>query len=99
MIEFLKDANISENTINLIEKQNGDNIYNLYCNEYECLRIIDYFRNIGITKIDELLINEIEVFYKMYIDVVEEFSKYNINNLVNSINNNYKIIEQVLFEG
>lgn len=97
MIEFLKEANISDDIIDLIKQNNSDNaIYTLYCNQDECMKIISYFHKIGINSINELLINEIEIFYKIASDVIKEFSKYDINALVNVLNKNYHIIEEII---
>ena len=87
MIDFLKKINISDETIELIKKNNSENqLYNLYCNQDECIKIINYFDKIGVKKINELLINEIQVFYKIASDIINKFSPYNIEQLVEIIN-------------
>lgn len=97
MLNFLKEANISNNVIELIEKNNTDNeIYALYCNQDECLKTIHYFEKIGIHNIGQLLIHEIQIFYNITSDIIKIFSQYDIGNLVKAINTEYTIIEQIM---
>ena len=43
MINFLKTIGFNDNIIKLIEDNNTDNqIYSLYCNQDECIKIIDF---------------------------------------------------------
>lgn len=92
MIEFLITAGISNETINLIKKNNSSNdLYNLYCNQDECLKIIDYLRKIGIKNIDKLLINEIQIFYNIASDVSQKIT----SGIVEEINNDYTFIENI----
>ena len=56
MIDFLKDANITDDTIIEIMKNNNEaSLFNLSCNDEDAIQIINYMRGIGITNIDELL--------------------------------------------
>lgn len=98
MLNFLLECNIDENVIKDIENTYYDGvIYNLNCNEYEIVKIIDYFRKIGIEYINELLVFNIKVFLCSFDEIVNRFSKYNIDEIVKSINEDYMTINDILF--
>lgn len=97
MIDFLKEYNISENTIEELKKQSSSFLFDLNCNEEECCKIINYLRTIGIENIDELLLYETDIFFKNKSKVELAFSKHNINELVELINQDYQEIE-VLYD-
>lgn len=97
MIDFLHDVNILDEVIEEIIKNNSNStLYDLSCNEEECIKIINYLKEIGILNIDELLIKEIDVFKLNLEDIVKKFSKFNIPIYVKMINNDYTMIEQIL---
>ena len=57
MIDFLKDAGISNNVlVEMIKNNTETSIFDLSCNDEDAIEIIKYMRNIGITNID--IINE-----------------------------------------
>lgn len=59
MLGFLKKAGIKENTITTIEKIYGEaNCFNLNSHESEIIKIIEYFKEIGIRNIDILLVEK-----------------------------------------
>lgn len=96
MIDFLKKVGISEKTINEIYEQNEESVlYNLFCIQDECVKIISYFKELGITNIDELLLYEINLFYLDFEDIVKKFSKFNIPAFVDLINNDFTAIENI----
>lgn len=96
MIDFLKEYNISLKVIDMIKKENsGANLYNLSCNQEEIKEIINYLRGLGIICVDELLIYRIDLFFNSLDDIKKRFSKYNINDLVNSLNNDYCFIDLI----
>ena len=98
MLDFLKKAGIEENVIKDIDQTYSEaNIYNLNSHEFEVVKIIEYFREIGIDCIDELLVFNLDVFFCGYDEIVEEFSKYNIKNVVDTINYDYMLINKFLF--
>lgn len=94
MIDFLEKCNLRKNTLNILESHPG--IFDLNCNQEECIKIIDYFRKIGISRIDELLLNKMEIFYKSLYEIEEIFLKYNIDDLVDNINDNYQFIDEII---
>ena len=96
MIDFLIISGIKSQTIEKI-KENSSNVYDLQVNKEECIKIITFLRLIGINDIDGLLLNSLVLFLKTKDEVVELFYKYNIQQLVNAINqdiNNIDIIFQ-----
>ena len=96
MLDFLKEHNIDDEVIKRIEKENSKaNIYNLYCNSLEVIKILEYFRRLNINSIFDLLIYRIEIFFNSYEDILELFSKYDINSLVLQINNDFTCIDEI----
>ena len=96
MIDFLIISGIKKQTIEKI-KENPSNVYDLQVNKEECIKIITFLKLIGINNIDGLLLNSLGLFLKTKDEVVELFYKYNIQQLVNAINediNNIDIIFQ-----
>lgn len=94
MIDFLKDANITDDTIIEIMKNNNEaSLFNLSCNDEDAIQIINYMRGIGITNIDELLIYRIDIFFITFEQFIKRLSKFNVPILVNLINNNYANID------
>lgn len=96
MIEFLKEYNISLDVIDRIKKENSSaNLYNFSCNDEEIEKIINYFRELGINCINELLIYRIDLFFNSLDDIKERFAKYNSKDLVDSLNDDYSFIDNV----
>lgn len=94
MIDFLKDAGISNNVLVEIIKNNTEtSIFDLSCNDEDAIEIIKYMRNIGITNIDELLIYRIDIFFLTFEQFIKRLSKFNIPALVNHINDDYANID------
>ena len=94
MIDFLKDANITDDTIIEIMKNNNEaSLFNLSCNDEDAIQIINYMRGIGITNIDELLIYRIDIFFLTFEQFIKRLSKFNIPALVNHINDDYANID------
>lgn len=97
MLDFLKNANISDATISYINNNFSSNdIIALSDNSDECLKIISYFRKIGLTRIEDLLINETYIFLKLYNRLIDKLSKYDIVSLVNDVNEDYTCIEKYM---
>ena len=88
MIDFLKNANISDDVLIEIIKNNDETaIFDLSCNDEDAIEIIKYMRNIGVTNIDELL------FFLTFEQFIKRLSKFNIPALVNHINDDYANID------
>lgn len=96
MIDFLKKENISDDVIKKIEENNNQSsLYDLSLNEDNCLKIIKYLKDLGVSNIDLLLINEMDVFLLTFNEFVRKLKKFNISNFVQVINNDYVAIEEI----
>lgn len=94
MIDFLKDAGISNNVlVEMIKNNTETSIFDLSCNDEDAIEIIKYMRNIGVTNIDELLIYRIDIFFLTFEQFIKRLSKFNIPALVNHINDDYANID------
>lgn len=96
MIDFLNDY-VSLNTMKELSNKYPSQLFNLNCNQKECMKIIELFRELGINNIDDLLINRIEIFFETRKDLEEMFLQHNIPDLVKRINDDYMEID-ILFE-
>ena len=92
MIDSLLEKGIKKETLNMIKGNDSLN-YNLTINIDDVLEITDYLKEIGINNIDELLIYNPDLFMGSRIDVEEKFNKFDINNLVNLINEDVENID------
>ena len=98
MIDFLKECNINNETIEEIKKtQSPSFLFDLNCNEEECVKIINYLKEIGINNIDELLLYEPEIFFKIKKNVEKAFSMCDIEELVELINEDASNIEELYY--
>ena len=80
-MDFLKGY-VSDNTINtLMNKYTIATWYNFSCNKENVIRVIDFFRKIGINNIDEIMLYNLSVF----MDRVEYLEKFNNSELVDYI--------------
>ncbi len=99
MLQFLKDIGISDITIlKMINNNSEDILYDLECDQVNCLEVIKYLQELNIQVIDDLLINEIGMFFKTKEYLVNKFSKFNISEIVDDINDDYIAIESVLYD-
>ena len=99
MLQFLKDIAISDITIlKMINNNSEDILYDLECDQVNCLEVIKYLQELNIQVIDDLLINEIGMFFKTKEYLVNKFSKFNISEIVDDINDDYIAIESVLYD-
>ena len=96
MIDFLLISGIRIDTINKIS-ENPSNVFDLSANKDECVKIITFLKFIGIKNIDELLLNSLGLFFKTKDEVVNLFSKHNVEEMVTLINNDSQNID-ILFE-
>ena len=94
MIDFLKQMDVKENVlIEIIKNNNPSALSSLVINEDESLKIINYMKEIGLTCIDELLINRIDLFLSSFEKFVKKLSKFNIPVLVQLVNTDYATID------
>ena len=94
MIDFLKQVGIKEEVlIEIVKNNNPSSLSSLSINEEECLKIINYMKEMGLTCIDELLINRIDLFLSSFDKFVKKLSKFNIPVLVQLTNTDYATID------
>lgn len=96
MIDNLLEKGIKKETLSII-KGNETLNYNLTINLDDVLEVIDYFKGIGINNIDDLLIYNPDIFMASRKEVEKKFEQYDINNLVNSINEDVENID-IIYE-
>ena len=88
MLDFLKLVDISDSTLEIINKTYDDAMkFNLSMNDENCLGIIIFMKKVGIKNIDDLLIDKPDWFLKTSEDLIEKI----ISNkeLINQINEDY----------
>lgn len=96
MLNFLSDLKIDNDVIEDIKNNYPINIiYSLEANSLEIEKIINYFRKIKIDVINELLVFNLTIFLLTFKEVKETFEKYDIDELVAKINDDYMYIEQI----
>lgn len=96
MIDFLLDYGIDKDILDILNKKYSTELFDLSCNKKEIVKIIKYLRDIGVTNIEELLIYETWLFYKTFDFVKEGITKFDVNELVTRINDNYEEIGIIL---
>lgn len=97
MLDFLRDLNISYETINYMNDTLSTNeIMALKDNKKECLKIIALFNGMGIDNVEDLLINETYIFLKTSNRVFNELSKHDIKEIIKEVNEDYASIEDYI---
>ena len=92
-MDFLIDNGISKDVIVEIEDYNDDSlVYNFICNEANAVKVLEYFKSIGIEAINILLIYKLEVFLIDYKSIVKAFNNYDVSVLVQLINDDINAI-------
>lgn len=95
-MDFLLDEGFSKEVINeLINKYDESIIDQFILDSYNVVEVINYMREIGIKKIDQLLLTHIGVFLKDIDRVKAAFNKHDINEIVKDINDDIFNIENV----
>jgi hypothetical protein len=95
-MKFLLDLGIKENTINSIYTKYDEGVIdNFRVEEDNVEEVINYFREIGIVDIDNLLIFDLSIFTKDIEFIKECFNKQNIKEIVKSINEDITNITKI----
>ena len=95
-MKFLLDLGIKENTINSIYTKYDEGVIdNFRVEEDNVEEVINYFREIGIVDIDNLLIFDLSIFTKDIEFIKECFNKQNIKEIVKSINEDITYITKI----
>ena len=90
-MDYLIELGIDSSTIDEIIENNGSGIVLSFENNREnIINIINYFNDIGIFNIDELLIYETDVFLESFDSIKKRITK----DLVNYINDDYIFVEK-----
>ena len=86
-MNFLREYDITDEVIDQIRENNDSSIIqSVIYNEQNVGKIINYFKEINIEVIDELLISRPELFTVDIVKIKSEINKYNVEILVNLIN-------------
>ena len=86
-MNFLREYDITDEVIEQIRENNDSSIIqSVIYNEQNVGKIINYFKEINIEVIDELLISRLELFTIDVSKIKSEINKYNVEILVNLIN-------------
>lgn len=96
-MDFLKKVAIKDDVIEKIIVNNSRQcLFNLECNQDECIKIIEFIKNVGIKTVDELLINLPEIFIQPISVFMKKLSRYDILEVINVVNSNPLMIEKFL---
>lgn len=86
-MNFLLDYGMSEELISKMIDRYDEGVIDLFKLESEnVISVIEFFNEIGIKCIDQLLLFRIEVFTKDVDKVKREFNKHNVKMIVDDIN-------------
>ena len=97
MLSFLKEASISDDTIEeILTNFPYDIVIALDNNKKECLKIIELFKKIGITNIEDLLIYESYIFLKSYNRITDKLANCVVSKFVEEVNDDYAYIEKLI---
>ena len=95
-MDFLLEEGLSQKLISDLESKNDEGVIDLIKIECENVKeIIRYLKEIGIKRVDELLLGYIELFLKDAEIVKKTFNKYNISEVVEFINADVSYIENI----
>ena len=92
-MNYLREFDITDDVIENIKNYNTEAVVqNLIYDEINVKEVIEFFKSINIDVISELLISRPEIFTISSDKIKKEFNKYNINVLVNLINEDLNAI-------
>ena len=96
MIQDIELIGVGKNLIEkLMKNLEYDEVLCLACNHENVKKIIDFFKNIGIRNIDELLLNR----YYIFLDsdnIISAFNNIDLVNTVLKINDSYEYIDEII---
>ena len=79
-MDFLLDLGFDEDLIEKIKNNNSPTlVFTFICNKNNAIKLIDYFKQIGIKDIDKLLLSKLEIFSIDYHKILEAFNNEDIN--------------------
>lgn len=95
-MDFLLDYNISADTIKKIKENNEDSTC-FYCmiQEKNVKEVIEYLQSIKIEVIDNLLTDRLELFFIPKEEIKARFETYNVEVLVQLMNEDINVLNNV----
>ena len=97
MIQDIELIGVGKNLIEkLMKNLEYDEVLCLACNHENVKKIIDFFKNIGIRNIDELLLNRYYIFLKDSDSIINKFDNIDLVNIVLKINDSYEYIDEII---
>jgi hypothetical protein len=97
MIQDIELIGVEKDLIEkLMNNLEYDEVLCLACNHENVKKIIDFFKNIGIKNIDELLLNRYYIFLKDSDSIVSAFNNIDLVNTVLKINDSYDYIDEII---
>ena len=95
-MDFLLDEGFTKEFISELSNKYDEGIIDQFIlDSYNVIEVINYMKEIGIKRIDELLLTHIGVFLKDIDRVKRSFNKHDINEIVKEINEDVFNIEKV----
>lgn len=95
-MNFLLEYGIKKETIEKIKEIKDDSeVFHCLTQKDNVTKVINYLRSINVKNIDDILLNRLELFYVPVNKIKESFEKYNINVLVQLLNEDINILNNV----
>ena len=95
-MKFLLEYGISKETIEeLQETQEDSTIFYFLCSKENVKEVMEYLKSIHVEVIDKLLINRLELFFLPVDKIKESFEAYNIEVLVQLMNEDINVLNNV----
>lgn len=95
-MNFLLEYGIKKETIEKIKEIKDDSeVFYCLTQKDNVTKVINYLRSINVKNIDDILLNRLELFYVSVNKIKESFEKYNINVLVQLLNEDINILNNV----
>lgn len=95
-MNFLLEYGIKKETIEKIKEIKDDSeVFYCLTQKDNVTKVINYLRSINVKNIDDILLNRLELFYVPVNKIKESFEKYNINVLVQLLNEDINILNNV----
>ena len=95
-MNFLLEYGIKKETIEKIKEIKDDSeVFFCLTQKDNVTKVINYLQSINVKNIDDILLNRLELFYVPVNKIKESFEKYNINVLVQLLNEDINILNNV----
>ena len=95
-MNFLLEYGIKKETIEKIKEIKDDSeVFYCLTQKDNVTKVIKYLQSINVKNIDDILLNRLELFYVPVNKIKESFEKYNINVLVQLLNEDINILNNV----